>query len=56
MSFMVAFAGKKEIMEFKRQNMSISHDWKRIYTKIFNEKKTRKSRLVKRLAKLQSPK
>ena len=47
------FPDKRTIDEFKTQNLSIAHGWKKIYTKIFNEKKTRKERAAKRLAKLQ---
>jgi len=41
--------GKEDIMKFKQAHAEIEHNWSRIYTKIFNEKKTRKIRATKRL-------
>ena len=43
---------KKVIEEFKTKYPQVKHAWNRIYTKIFNEKKTREMRAKKRLEKL----
>jgi len=44
-----SFSGKEDILAFKQENPEIVHGWRRIYTKIFNEKASMKRRAEKRL-------
>lgn len=48
------FSGKKDIKQFLGKYTNITHTYQRVYTKIFNEKKTRKTRLCNRMKRLKN--
>ena len=45
------FLGKAEIMAFKELHSNITHTWSKIYTKVFNERKTAREKIKKHLKK-----
>jgi len=47
------FTGKGEIIQFQEAHPEIRHSYQKIYTKVFNEQKTVKSRADRRLQSIQ---